>query len=561
MPELGRIKGEGTGTSDSIKTRLAVGDAIIPANVVQELGADFFKKLIMVAPDNEQGEQGETVTAKVSNGEVRLPASVVQFFGEDFINKLIGSGGNAQEEHGEIPAYAQGITKVEKPDINLLSNPPVNIAPTVVSRGLQSPSQPSPSVEAAYQQQVTARNLAQHHTGIDVFGNADPQKHANAENSMQLIKDVASSVHAPSLQEVGQTARTLKDAIVYGGERMGEGAAVVQSNIANSANELAKGYRGNDTPPLATTTPAQPTPAINPVAQATVPVAQPTKAVATPVSQSTANPVADAQQSTALPVSFKDLPTGANKDDGGNGLVKYSDNASKSALPSLDSSVTPTSQPKRLSEEQVRQLYRELPADSFSAAGMGDKTQQQRYDIQQLPQNRLREQPDPNAYRENLIRQANQHGNWGDAARRSSAMDQLKLLSGDSASNTRNALERDTLNEDKSQFESANKFNYDKLSSDEKIAQANREAPEFGALLGNDGNPVTYQKSGKQPAQLEAQQHDDYSSHATEQIATTIANAEKHIKNGKKGTPEYDESLRFLSNPQIIAIRKSTLGK
>ncbi len=42
-----------------------------------------------------------------------------------------------------------------------------------------------------------------------------------------------------------------------------------------------------------------------------------------------------------------------------------------------------TQQPTKLPEEQVRQLYRELPADAVSAAGMGGTTPQQRYAAQQ----------------------------------------------------------------------------------------------------------------------------------------------------------------------------------
>jgi hypothetical protein len=74
---------------------------------------------------------------------------------------------------------------------------------------------------------------------------------------------------------------------------------------------------------------------------------------------------------------------------------------------------------------------------------MGSRTQQQQYDIQQLPQNRLREQPDPNAQRNAqrnaLTAQLNRHGELGDKARRESAALQLKSLD-DQEQNTQNNL-------------------------------------------------------------------------------------------------------------------------
>ena len=79
---------------------------------------------------------------------------------------------------------------------------------------------------------------------------------------------VLGSIHTPSPQEIGQTAKTLKDAVVYGGERMGEGAAQTAINASNVASEIAKGYRGNVLPtpaPIITPTAITPT-AITPTA-------------------------------------------------------------------------------------------------------------------------------------------------------------------------------------------------------------------------------------------------------------------------------------------------------
>lgn len=123
------------------------------------------------------------------------------------------------------------------------------------------------------------------------------------------------------------------------------------------------------------------------------------------------------------------LPDGVNKSLNAKGNVVYSDNAnSATANAAQNQVVNATAQPTqpRLTQDQVRQLYRELPADSISAAGMGGTTPQERYANQGYLT--LPKQQDPNAYRNSLIAQANTFGHFGDAAKRRNALAQLGLL-------------------------------------------------------------------------------------------------------------------------------------
>lgn len=93
----GIIKGPGTGKSDSIPAKLPVDGAIIPEDVVNLYGKDYFDKLEAAAPHS--GKAKSKVDAKVSNGEYMLSPEAVKYWGADFINKMI--------EHGDMMADMQ----------------------------------------------------------------------------------------------------------------------------------------------------------------------------------------------------------------------------------------------------------------------------------------------------------------------------------------------------------------------------------------------------------------------------------------------------------------------
>lgn len=87
----GEIKGPGTGTSDSIATRMQPGSYVLSADVVRAIGTKKVDDLIEksgVRPGRGGMADGGGVAVRVSNGEAEIPPETVQYYGEDFFNKL-----------------------------------------------------------------------------------------------------------------------------------------------------------------------------------------------------------------------------------------------------------------------------------------------------------------------------------------------------------------------------------------------------------------------------------------------------------------------------------------
>lgn len=87
----GAIRGSGSGTSDSIPTKLPPGAYVVPADVVRAKGTDFFDKMhdTDVPAEFHTGALGGGVSAKVSDGEYLVAPQVVRSKGQEFFDKLI----------------------------------------------------------------------------------------------------------------------------------------------------------------------------------------------------------------------------------------------------------------------------------------------------------------------------------------------------------------------------------------------------------------------------------------------------------------------------------------
>lgn len=97
----GLIQGPGTGTSDSIPALAAGkpaavsnGEFLVPKQVVDALGVDFFEKLIeqyhTEVPQNGQPQPATNLPPLfMENGSMVIPADVVQTVGADFFHKLV----------------------------------------------------------------------------------------------------------------------------------------------------------------------------------------------------------------------------------------------------------------------------------------------------------------------------------------------------------------------------------------------------------------------------------------------------------------------------------------
>ena len=76
---LGLIKGDGTGTSDSIKADVPSGSYIMPADSTQQLGAQNLKGL---------GFSGKSTPINVSNGEYGLSPEQVHAVGVQTLDQM-----------------------------------------------------------------------------------------------------------------------------------------------------------------------------------------------------------------------------------------------------------------------------------------------------------------------------------------------------------------------------------------------------------------------------------------------------------------------------------------
>lgn len=111
----GKIKGPGTGTSDSIKTEIPKGSYIMPADSTQQIGPKAL------------GDLGEPVPVNVSNGEYQMPPEQVHAVGVQALNQMrdathapVAAGFRPQE--GEL-YFADGGSPAEEERRRLPENP------------------------------------------------------------------------------------------------------------------------------------------------------------------------------------------------------------------------------------------------------------------------------------------------------------------------------------------------------------------------------------------------------------------------------------------------------
>ncbi len=117
----GIIRGPGTGTSDSIHTKVPVGAAIIPAHVVETVGKE--------ALDNLE------VDAALSDGEYQLSPETVKRLGTPLVERLIGSG-----KPKGIRKYANGVAQVGlTPDQDVQPTSIREEAPLLATNPMRSP--------------------------------------------------------------------------------------------------------------------------------------------------------------------------------------------------------------------------------------------------------------------------------------------------------------------------------------------------------------------------------------------------------------------------------------
>ena len=92
-PKGGKIKGPGTGTSDSIKTEVPKGGYIMPADSTEQVG------------EKTLGELGKPVPVNLSNGEYQMPPEQVHAVGAQVLDQM--------KDATHTPVAAQGFNPQE----------------------------------------------------------------------------------------------------------------------------------------------------------------------------------------------------------------------------------------------------------------------------------------------------------------------------------------------------------------------------------------------------------------------------------------------------------------
>lgn len=248
--------------------------------------------------------------------------------------------------------------------------------------------------------------------------------------------------------------------------------------------------------------PAAPTSTSNLASLDTAPAFKPVEA------KTIAAPSFVPKMNAMIPNQIEGVKGDVYKSQDANGKVTYSDNPyGIAAKTTQNQAVNASAQPQgyltmpqqqpRLSQEQIRQIYREDPTIAMgmqNATGIDENGNR----LENNPQNRAAEQSrlltlnptqqqDPNAYRNSLIAQLNKFGNLGDKARRESAAIQLKML-GDKEQNKENNLAKQQIADQ----ENALKSSYYQSEALKNEAQARAaltpSQPKQDIQKGDDGN-------------------------------------------------------------------------
>lgn len=139
-PRGGKIKGPGTGTSDSIKTEVPSGSYIMPADSTAKIG------------EKALGQLGKPVPVNVSNGEYQMPPEQVHAVGAQVLDQM--------KDATHTPVAAMGF-KPQKGELYFADGGAVESTDDLIARisakygtGSGSSPRPQPAVAAAPQQPV-----------------------------------------------------------------------------------------------------------------------------------------------------------------------------------------------------------------------------------------------------------------------------------------------------------------------------------------------------------------------------------------------------------------------
>lgn len=432
-PTIGMVRGKGTQTSDSIDAKLSTGESVLNAGATKALKALLKKTGGMTIDEFNELHAPKGAETKVVDGVLHAAAGVypVKKIDNATINKEADAASAAM--NSKLPV--NNTPTFENSGLVGVASDAASKLGSRFARGVAN-IQEGASIPVSNAMEGTGKLLFGNNNKPSLGMSDDADQMATNANTpplpTQAVAPIASI--APPTAAPDATAKAGVAPEAQAGESVNTGmlSAKLGGLLPNDKISASRSTTVNGS--LSPTDNSYPTPF------------DPKKLQSEEVQQAMSNNTAMVGQDLTGRGITKGVGVGKN------GSTLYSDGGVANLAPAPQVGAQPQ---KRLSEDQVRQLYRELPADSFSAAGMGGTTTQQRYDKQQLPQNGLNIAPqvDPNAQRNALIAQSRQSGNIGDKAIRDSAREQLAALDANARNDQDNKYKMATLGQNASQFE------------------------------------------------------------------------------------------------------------
>lgn len=149
-PGLGLIRGPGTGTSDSIPTKLPRGSYVMPADSTDQIGADRLAQMGARGLPGFNGMPRGKVDARVSKGEFGMPPEQVHAVGVQALDQLRDA---THAPKLGLPGYKPKSreTEAKGPGLGLRRPPPAAPAPEP-KLGLrrQPPAEPAPAPKLGF---------------------------------------------------------------------------------------------------------------------------------------------------------------------------------------------------------------------------------------------------------------------------------------------------------------------------------------------------------------------------------------------------------------------------
>ena len=260
----GKIKGPGSGTSDSIKADIPKGSYIMPSDSTQQIGPKAL------------GELGEQVPVNVSNGEYQMPPEQVHAVGVQALNQMrdathtsvaagfrpqdgelyFADGGSpAEEERRRLPGNPLAVTygdmtgrpgasPAPRPQQAAAAMPSVSYNDLQRAPSIQQPSAPSPSgaINTATPPRPGAPAAAQPPAQAAGFGAAPEQAPQGVPASFSSMQREPNIPRSGQPRQMPQGEPLSASGVVDGFQAAGQRAAAGIQGAVDQAAQAGRGF-------------------------------------------------------------------------------------------------------------------------------------------------------------------------------------------------------------------------------------------------------------------------------------------------------------------------------